>query len=110
MWLDNNFKYPFLPLNRCPAGKIKLHVRPSSQPIPRPGISTLLGNQRAAAPSVVTLKPVTTSTTTAPTVSATNSFQTSSQWQSGVRFQLVQHGGSYKGSLFYVDKQSSVCE
>ncbi|RXG53817.1 Helicase domino [Armadillidium vulgare] len=84
------------PPPKCPAGKIKLHVRPSSQPIPRPGISTLLGNQRAAAPSVVTLKPVTTTTTTAPTVSATNSFQTSSQWQSGVRFQLVQHGGSYK--------------
>ncbi|KAB7496302.1 Helicase domino [Armadillidium nasatum] len=84
------------PPPKCPAGKIKLHVRPSSQPIPRPGISTLLGNQRAAAPSVVTLKPVTTSTTTTPTVSASNSFQTSSQWQSGVRFQLVQHGGSYK--------------
>lgn len=91
-------------LHRCPAGKIKLHVRPSSQPIPRSGVSTVLSNQRASTPSVVTLKPVNAPTTTSlPNSINATAGQTQSGWQSGVRFQLVQHGGSYKGEwiLFY---------
>ena len=50
--------------------------------------------QRNASPAMLTLKPVNNSATATqqPVTNVTPQVQ-----QSGVRFQLVQHGGTYKG-------------
>nr|XP_045582866.1 helicase domino-like isoform X2 [Procambarus clarkii] len=81
------------PPPKCPAGKIKLHVRPSSQSVPKTGVSpastprvpTPVGALRAPVPQTPTLASTSTTTTT-----------TTNLQGGGMRFQLVQQGGTIK--------------
>ena len=117
---------------RCPAGKIKLHVRPSNHGTSRPastpaagvgmvrpssGATTmnpttiprvatglgLLQNQTLNSSNATALNQQQLSAAGASATNLTNSNQTgntSAAWtSSGIRFQLVQHGGALRGRL-----------
>ncbi|KAK4302059.1 hypothetical protein Pmani_025841 [Petrolisthes manimaculis] len=75
------------PPPKCPAGKIKLHVRPSSQSVPKPGVSPAI-TPRTQAPGGTLRAPVPQT----PTLAAAHS----NIHGSGTRFQLVQQGGTIK--------------
>ncbi|XP_066970320.1 helicase domino isoform X4 [Macrobrachium rosenbergii] len=77
------------PPPKCPAGKIKLHVRPSSQSVPKPpGVSPATTPRPTLAAGAV--RPQLTPT---PTLAAA---PTALQAAGGVRFHLVQQGGTIK--------------
>lgn len=76
---------------RCPAGKIKLHVRPSSQSVPKSGTSPA-STPRAPTPVGAVRAPVPQATTMA---AATTNLH-----GGGMRLQLVQQGGTIKGKFW----------
>ncbi|KAK7077901.1 hypothetical protein SK128_004066 [Halocaridina rubra] len=78
------------PPPKCPAGKIKLHVRPSSQSVPKPAGTSPASTPRVA-PAVMAVRPPTL--VQAPTLAST---PTGLQANAGMRFQLVQQGGTIK--------------
>lgn len=73
---------------RCPAGKIKLHVRPSSQSVPKSGASPA-ATPRAPTPMGGLRAPLSQTATVAATPATLHS--------GGARLQLVQQGGTIKG-------------
>ncbi|XP_068211112.1 helicase domino-like isoform X2 [Palaemon carinicauda] len=76
------------PPPKCPAGKIKLHVRPSSQSVPKPpGVSPVTTPRPP--PVTGAIRPQLTPT---PLAAAPTALQASG----GVRFHLVQQGGTIK--------------
>lgn len=74
--------------SRCPAGKIKLHVRPSSQSVPKSGVSSST-TPRASTPMGSLRAPLSQTVTMATTPASLHS--------GGTRLQLVQQGGTIKG-------------
>ncbi|XP_050722344.1 helicase domino-like [Eriocheir sinensis] len=75
------------PPPKCPAGKIKLHVRPSSQSVPKSGVSPSTA-PRALTPMGSLRAPLSQTVTMATTPATLHS--------GGTRLQLVQQGGTIK--------------
>lgn len=79
--------------SRCPAGKIKLHVRPSSQSVPKSGVSPST-TPRASTPMGSLRAPLSQTVTMAAAPASLHS--------GGTRLQLVQQGGTIKGEGCYL--------
>ncbi|KAK8744193.1 hypothetical protein OTU49_001047, partial [Cherax quadricarinatus] len=78
------------PPPKCPAGKIKLHVRPSSQSVPKTGVLPA-STPRASTPVGVLRAPLPQTPTLASAPTATTNLH-----GGGMRIQLVQQGGTIK--------------